>query len=91
MGNTKVAAPAGAQHNFSPALTAIDTSKYEQQLEEKAQRIRTKFAQFKPPQLEVFRSQPSHYRMRCARPPASCTSCRRAAIPLHSTAWWPPL
>lgn len=64
MGNFAVAAPDGEAGKFTPALTQIDASKYEDQLVEKAQRIRSKFAAFHPPPLEVFRSAPAHYRCR---------------------------
>lgn len=42
----------------------IDTSLYAQQLDEKAQRIRSQFSRFGVEQLEVFSSQPKHYRQR---------------------------
>ena len=42
----------------------IDTSKYDEQLSEKAQRISQQFAQFNAPELEVFASAPKHYRQR---------------------------
>ena len=50
--------------HFSSVLTEIDTAQYEPQLDAKAERIRAQFAQFAPPELEVFRSQPVNYRMR---------------------------
>lgn len=64
MGNMKVAGTGTATQHFSAALTAIDTSRYEEQLADKAAALRTKFARFSPPELEVFRSAPEHYRMR---------------------------
>ena len=42
----------------------IDTSFYAQQLDEKALRIRSQFSRFGVEQLEVFSSQPKHYRQR---------------------------
>ncbi|GAB4817016.1 hypothetical protein N2152v2_004062 [Parachlorella kessleri] len=50
--------------NFTPALTNIEEDKYEAQLQGKVERIRSLFAEFNPPELEPFRSQPKHYRMR---------------------------
>lgn len=49
---------------FSPALTTIDPSQYDAQLEAKVERVRAQFAEFNPPPLQAFRSQPEHYRMR---------------------------
>ena len=49
---------------FTPALTEIDGASYDAQLEAKAARVREQFAQFNPPQLEVYTSRPQHYRMR---------------------------
>ena len=45
-------------------LLEIDESKYDAQLAEKKARIDELFAEFRPPQLEVFPSKPTHYRMR---------------------------
>ena len=63
------APPAGASApsapKFSPALTAIDPSQYDAQLEAKVQRVTAQFAEFAPPPLQAFRSRPEHYRMRC--------------------------
>lgn len=42
----------------------IDTSIYDEQLNEKAKRISQQFAQFNAPELEVFASAPKHYRQR---------------------------
>ena len=53
-----------ATKTFSSVLTEIDTAQYEPQLDAKAERIRAQFAQFAPPELEVFRSQPVNHRMR---------------------------
>ena len=64
---SEVAPPAAATPappKFSPALTAIDPSQYDSQLEAKEQRIRNLFAEFNPPPLQAFRSRPEHYRMR---------------------------
>lgn len=58
---------------FSPALTAIDPTQYDAQLEAKVQRITSQFADFNPPALQAYRSRPEHYRMRCvARLDNSC-------------------
>ena len=64
MGNMKVPGVGGAHQQFSVALQAIDTSQYKGQLQDKAAAVRAKFARFSPPELEVFRSAPEHYRMR---------------------------
>ena len=40
------------------------TSSYQQQLDAKVDRIRTQFAEYNPPALEVFASPEKHYRMR---------------------------
>lgn len=40
------------------------TSSYQQQLDAKIDRIRTQFAEFNPPELEVFDSPEQHFRMR---------------------------
>ncbi|WP_375056312.1 tRNA (uridine(54)-C5)-methyltransferase TrmA [Zobellella sp. DQSA1] len=45
-------------------MTHLDTTQYAHQLAEKAERLRRQFAGFVPPELEVFASQPEHYRMR---------------------------
>jgi tRNA (uracil-5-)-methyltransferase len=45
-------------------LSQIKPEQYEQQLEQKAERIRRQFAEFNPPELAVFSSPPLHYRMR---------------------------
>ena len=47
------------------AIAVVDPSQYEQQLAEKAEQTRARFAAFDAPELEVFPSPPSHYRMRC--------------------------
>ena len=57
---------ASSAPTFSPALTTIDPSQYDAQLEAKVARITTQFARFSPPPLHAYRSAPSHYRMRCA-------------------------
>ena len=48
------------------ALITIDTDAYDEQLHAKQAMLEAKFAEFQPPKLEVFRSQPKHYRMRYA-------------------------
>ncbi|PSC72701.1 tRNA (uracil-5-)-methyltransferase [Micractinium conductrix] len=55
---------AASAPTFSPALTTIDPSQYDAQLEAKVARITTQFARFSPPPLHAYRSAPSHYRMR---------------------------
>ncbi|MFI3246148.1 MAG: tRNA (uridine(54)-C5)-methyltransferase TrmA [Ferrimonas sp.] len=45
-------------------LSALDPTQYEQQLAQKCERMRALFADHQPPELEVFRSEPQHYRMR---------------------------
>jgi tRNA (uracil-5-)-methyltransferase len=45
-------------------LPVVEPEKYSELLEEKANRIRTQFAEFNPPELQVFDSPTSHYRMR---------------------------
>ena len=64
------AAPAAAPvapKTFSPALTIIDPSQYDAQLEAKVQRVTAQFAEFNPPPLTAYRSRPEHYRMRWVR------------------------
>ncbi len=46
------------------AITTINRDDYQPQLDEKAQRIQTIFADFNTPALEVFASPAEHYRMR---------------------------
>lgn len=46
------------------AVITIDTECYPAQLNEKAQRISAQFEKFSVPELEVFASQPKHYRQR---------------------------
>lgn len=46
------------------AKTDIDSENYNQQLGEKVSRLNDMFADFNPPRLEVFESEPLHYRMR---------------------------
>ncbi|WP_417348195.1 tRNA (uridine(54)-C5)-methyltransferase TrmA [Ferrimonas sp.] len=45
-------------------LKALDPANYEKQLAEKCERMRSMFAPFNAPELEVFPSEPQHYRMR---------------------------
>jgi len=56
--------PAPPPPQFSPALTNIDTTQYEPQLQAKVSKIKAQFSHFDPPDLEIFKSAPSHYRMR---------------------------
>ncbi|AWL12486.1 tRNA (uracil(54)-C(5))-methyltransferase [Saliniradius amylolyticus] len=44
--------------------TQIDPTTYDQQLEQKAQALRTQMSAFSMPTLEVYASEPSHYRLR---------------------------
>ena len=45
-------------------LSNVDPASYQQQLAQKAQRIREQFAEFNPPPLEVHDSPPLHFRQR---------------------------
>ncbi len=45
-------------------MSTFDTPSYQAQLAEKIQRIEAQFAQYQPPQLEVYESPEKHYRMR---------------------------
>jgi tRNA (uracil-5-)-methyltransferase len=45
-------------------LSQIKPDNYQQQLDAKAQRIRSQFAEFNPPELAIYPSKPLHYRMR---------------------------
>ncbi|KXZ44369.1 hypothetical protein GPECTOR_68g340 [Gonium pectorale] len=45
-------------------VTSVDESKYAEQLQSKLAKLRELFAEFSPPEVEVFESPPSHYRMR---------------------------
>ncbi|WP_088742757.1 tRNA (uridine(54)-C5)-methyltransferase TrmA [Cobetia sp. QF-1] len=47
------------------AIPVVDSSQYESQLAEKAEQIKARFSAFDTPELEVFASPSSHYRMRC--------------------------
>jgi len=49
----------------SHVLKSIDEADYEPQLEAKRARIEELFAGCNAPPLEVFKSKPAHYRMRC--------------------------
>lgn len=51
---------------LNDSLITIDTDAYDGQLHAKQEMLEAKFAEFQPPKLEVFRSKPKHYRMRCA-------------------------
>ncbi|GAA3551361.1 tRNA (uridine(54)-C5)-methyltransferase TrmA [Zobellella aerophila] len=44
--------------------TEVNPQTYQAQLDEKAERLRNWFAPFTPPMLDVFASEPEHYRMR---------------------------
>lgn len=80
---TATTEPAAEAPKFSPALTTIDPSQYDAQLEAKVERVRAQFVEFNPPPLQAFRSRPEHYRMRwvgrgdpvVARPIALRSSC----------------
>ena len=67
-------APPAVAPQFSPALTAIDPTHYDAQLEAKVERIRSHFAEFSPPPLHAYRSRPEHYRMRWVHP-STCLHC----------------
>ena len=45
-------------------MNTIDTSQYPDQLNSKTKQIKQTFAEFTVPELEVFASKPSHYRLR---------------------------
>ncbi len=45
-------------------LEAMDPNQYEQQLDAKREKLAQLFAEFETPSLEVFASEPKHYRMR---------------------------
>lgn len=45
-------------------FAAMEPKSYEAQLEEKKRKLEHDFAHYQPPQLEVFQSDPTHYRMR---------------------------
>ena len=45
-------------------MNTIDTSQYPDQLNSKTEQIKQTFAEFTVPELEVFASKPSHYRLR---------------------------
>ena len=45
-------------------MNTIDTSQYPDQLNSKTEQIKQTFAEFSVPELEVFASKPSHYRLR---------------------------
>ncbi|KAG2493638.1 hypothetical protein HYH03_008155 [Edaphochlamys debaryana] len=46
------------------AVTQIDESQYRPQLDTKLAKLKELFAEFNPPEVEVFESPPSYYRMR---------------------------
>ncbi|MCX4025667.1 tRNA (uridine(54)-C5)-methyltransferase TrmA [Endozoicomonas sp. SM1973] len=46
------------------AVIDIDPKQYPQQLKEKAEQLSAAYADFNPPQLEIYPSLPQHYRMR---------------------------
>ena len=49
------------------SLAKVDGAAYGQQLSAKADRLRSRFADFSLPELETFDSQTENYRMRCER------------------------
>lgn len=63
MGKTKVG-PTESSEPKEPPLITVDPSQYEEQLEKKTAKIRAQFSNFNMPDIEVFKSKPSHYRMR---------------------------
>ncbi len=48
----------------SPAAASVDGG-YEAQLAGKVERVRQLFSDFQLPEVEIFRSSPDHYRLRC--------------------------
>jgi tRNA (uracil-5-)-methyltransferase len=58
------AATTTAEAKPGGVLTTIDVSTYDAQLVAKRELIEAQFAEFSPPELEVFRSSPENYRMR---------------------------
>ena len=50
------------------SLAKVDGAAYGQQLSTKADRLRSKFADFSLPELEIFDSQTEHYRLRSDSP-----------------------
>lgn len=46
------------------SITTVFPEQYDTQLEEKSARMKALFAEFSPPEIEVFRSPVKHYRMR---------------------------
>jgi len=51
---------------LNDSLITIDTDAYDSQLQAKQAMVVQQFAEFQPPKLEVHRSKPKNYRMRCA-------------------------
>ena len=43
-------------------VAVVDPSSYEEQLQAKLVGLKSMFAEFNPPEVEVFRSAPTHYR-----------------------------
>ena len=52
------------QVKFKASLIEIETDAYDTQLAAKQKLVEELFAEFTPPQVEVFRSKPKNYRMR---------------------------
>lgn len=50
--------------HYSAALTSIDVSQYEHQLNAKLTGLQRLFADIPHPEFEIHRSAPEHYRMR---------------------------
>lgn len=51
-------------YKFSKSLTKPDPDAYDLQLAEKRKIVEDRFADLAPPRLDVYKSQPIHYRMR---------------------------
>jgi tRNA (uracil-5-)-methyltransferase len=49
---------------FTSSLIDVDTDAYDAQLAAKRKLVEEQFAEFNPPELEVFQSKPKNYRMR---------------------------
>jgi tRNA (Uracil-5-)-methyltransferase len=69
-----------AAHPAAEARAADGCSAYETQLAGKVAHVRALFTDFQLPELEIFRSAPDHYRLRCVRHapqweqiPSTCT------------------
>lgn len=57
-------ADAGDVPGSLPSIAAVYPEQYEELLQDKLCRLKELFQGFKLPEVEVFRSKPSHFRMR---------------------------